>query len=160
MKKFILTTLVSISAFFAFTQVPGAPAGAKMPDMNRGHVYGKVVDEEGKPVEFASVVLLKTTIDPTTKKPKDILVKAQQAELNGDFNFKEIPINVKLKIKISFVGFTSYEAPVAFAMPPMGGMKPGQAPDPETMAKMLAAFEKDLGNIKLANDSKELDAVV
>ena len=160
MKKFILTTLVSISAFFAFAQVPGAPAGAKMPDMNRGHVYGKVVDEEGKPVEFASVVLLKTTIDPTTKKPKDILVKAQQAELNGDFNFKEIPINVKLKIKISFVGFASYEAPVAFAMPPMGGMKPGQAPDPEMMAKMLAAFEKDLGNIKLANDSKELDAVV
>jgi len=160
MKKFILTTLVSISAFFAFAQVPGAPAGAKMPDMNRGHVYGKVVDEDGKPVEFASVVLLKTTIDPATKKPKDILVKAQQAELNGDFNFKEIPINVKLKIKISFVGFASYEAPVAFAMPPMGGMKPGQAPDPEMMAKMLAAFEKDLGNIKLANDSKELDAVV
>ena len=69
-----------------------------MPDMNRGHVYGKVVDDQGKPVEFASVVLLKTTIDPATKKPKDILVKAQQAELNGDFNFKEIPINVKLKI--------------------------------------------------------------
>jgi ferric enterobactin receptor len=67
---------------------------------------------------------------------------------------------VKLKIKISFVGFTNYEAPIAFAMPPMGGMKPGQAPDPEMMAKMMAAFEKDLGNIKLATDSKELDAVV
>jgi ferric enterobactin receptor len=160
MKKFLLTTLVSISTFFAIAQIPGAPAGAKMPDMNRGHVYGKVVDDQGKPVEFASVVLLKTTIDPATKKPKDILVKAQQAELNGDFNFKEIPINVKLKIKISFVGFTAYEAPVAFAMPPMGGMKPGQAPDPEMMAKLMAAFEKDLGNIKLSTDSKELDAVV
>ena len=160
MKKFILSTLVSISTFFAFAQVPGAPAGAKMPDMNRGHVFGKVVDDLGKPVEFASVVLLKTTIDPATKKPKDILVKAQAAELNGDFNFKEIPINVKLKIKISFVGFTTYEGTVAFAMPPMGGMKPGQAPDPEMMAKLMAAFEKDLGNIKLAPDSKELDAVV
>jgi outer membrane receptor protein involved in Fe transport len=160
MKKFILSTLVSISTFFAFAQVPGAPAGAKMPDMNRGHVFGKVVDDLGKPVEFASVVLLKTTIDPATKKPKDILVKAQAAELNGDFNFKEIPINVKLKIKISFVGFTTYEGTVAFAMPPMGGMKPGQAPDPEMMAKLMSAFEKDLGNIKLAPDSKELDAVV
>lgn len=160
MKKFILSTLVSISTFFAFAQVPGAPAGAKMPDMNRGHVFGKVVDDLGKPVEFASVVLLKTTIDPATKKPKDILVKAQAAELNGDFNFKEIPINVKLKIKISFVGFTTYEGAVAFAMPPMGGMKPGQAPDPEMMAKLMSAFEKDLGNIKLAPDSKELDAVV
>ena len=160
MKKFLLSTLVSFSTFFAFAQVPGAPAGAKMPDMNRGHVFGKVVDDQGKPVEFASVVLLKTTVDPATKKPKDILVKAQAAELNGDFNFKEIPINVKLKIKISFVGFTPYEATVAFAMPPMGGMKPGQAPDPEMMAKLMAAFEKDLGNIKLAPDSKELDAVV
>jgi outer membrane receptor protein involved in Fe transport len=160
MKKFILSLLVSISIFAAFAQVPGAPAGAKMPDMNRGHVFGKVVDDQGKPVEFASVVLLKTVMDPATKKPKDILVKAQAAELNGDFNFKEIPINVKLKIKISFVGFTTYEGAVAFAMPPMGGMKPGQAPDPEMMAKMMAAFEKDLGNIKLAPDSKELDAVV
>jgi outer membrane receptor protein involved in Fe transport len=160
MKKFILSLLVSISTFYAFAQVPGAPAGAKMPDMNRGHVFGKVVDDQGKPVEFASVVLLKTVMDPATKKPKDILVKAQAAELNGDFNFKEIPINVKLKIKISFVGFTTYEGAVAFAMPPMGGMKPGQAPDPEMMAKMMAAFEKDLGNIKLAPDSKELDAVV
>lgn len=160
MKKFILSTLVSISTFLAIGQVPGAPAGAKMPDMNRGHVFGKVVDDQGKPVEFASVVLLKTVIDPATKKPKDILVKAQAAELNGDFNFKEIPINVKLKLKISFVGFTNYEAPVTFAMPPMGGMKPGQAPDPEMMAKLMAAFEKDLGNIKLAQDSKELDAVV
>jgi outer membrane receptor protein involved in Fe transport len=160
MKKFILSLLVSISIFAAFAQVPGAPAGAKMPDMNRGHVFGKVVDDQGKPVEFASVVLLKTVMDPATKKPKDILVKAQAAELNGDFNFKEIPINVKLKIKISFVGFTTYEGAVAFAMPPMGGMKPGQAPDPEMMAKLTAAFEKDLGNIKLAPDSKELDAVV
>ena len=160
MKKFILSLLVSISTFAAFAQVPGAPAGAKMPDMNRGHVFGKVVDDQGKPVEFASVVLLKTVMDPATKKPKDILVKAQAAELNGDFNFKEIPINVKLKIKISFVGFTTYESAVAFAMPPMGGMKPGQAPDPEMMAKLMAAFEKDLGNIKLAPDSKELDAVV
>jgi outer membrane receptor protein involved in Fe transport len=160
MKKFILSLFVSISTFAAFAQVPGAPAGAKMPDMNRGHVFGKVVDDQGKPVEFASVVLLKTVMDPATKKPKDILVKAQAAELNGDFNFKEIPINVKLKIKISFVGFTTYEGAIAFAMPPMGGMKPGQAPDPEMMAKLMAAFEKDLGNIKLAPDSKELDAVV
>jgi hypothetical protein len=98
MKKFLFLAILSLAYLTSFAQLPAG----KMPDMNRGHVFGKVVDEQGKPVEFASVVLLKTIVDPTTKKNKDILVKAQQAELNGDFNFKEIPVNVRLKIKISY----------------------------------------------------------
>ncbi|MFM6949082.1 MAG: outer membrane beta-barrel protein [Aquirufa sp.] len=155
MKKSIFAAILSLICLTTFAQVPAG----RMPDMNRGHVFGKVVDEQGKPVEFASVVLLKTVQDPATKQSKDVLVKAQQAELNGDFNFKEIPINVRLKIKISFVGFKNYEMPVAFAMPKMEGMTPGQQPDPAAMAKMMAAFEKDLGNIKLATDNTILEGV-
>jgi hypothetical protein len=155
MKKFLFLAILSLAYLTSFAQLPAG----KMPDMNRGHVFGKVVDEQGKPVEFASVVLLKTIVDPTTKKNKDILVKAQQAELNGDFNFKEIPVNVRLKIKISFVGYINYEMPIAFTMPKMEGMTPGQQPDPAAMAKMMAAFEKDLGNIKLATDNKILEGV-
>lgn len=159
MKKILATALIALLSISTFAQVPGGPpagAGARGPgaNLNQGHVFGKVVDEMGKPVEFASVVLLKTTVDPATKQSKDILVKAQTAELNGDFNFKEIPVNARLKIKISFVGYKNYEAAVAFEMPKM---EPGVQPD---MAKMMAAFEKDLGNIKLAQDSKELENVV
>lgn len=159
MKLFQTALLSIVFSINLFAQIPGGSAPKGMPDMNKGHVFGKVVDEFGKPVEFANVVLLKTTIDPTTKQSKDILVKAQTAELNGDFNFKEIPINVKLKIKISFVGYKNYESPVTFAPPSMGdGPKPaaGQMPDPAMMAKMMAAFEKDLGNIKLSADNTEL----
>src|SRR5690606_18125700 len=36
---------------------------------------------------------------------------------------------------------------------------PGQQPDPAMMAKIMAAFEKDLGNLTLENDSKVLDEV-
>ena len=157
MRKILATALFALITISTFAQVPGgAPAGSRGPgaNLNQGHVFGKVVDEMGKPVEFASVVLLKTTVDPATKQSKDILVKAQTAELNGDFNFKEIPVNTRLKIKISFVGYKNYEAAVTFEMPKM---EPGVQPD---MAKMMAAFEKDLGNIKLAQESKELENVV
>ena len=158
--KYFQTALLSLLLSFSiFAQIPAGAGQNGMPDLNKGHVFGKVVDELGKPVEFANVVLLKTIIDPASKLSKDILVKAQQAELNGDFNFKEIPINVKLKLKISFVGFKNYESPVSFTSPSMGdGPKPspGQMPDPAQMAKMMAAFEKDLGNIKLAADNTEL----
>ena len=130
-----------------------------MPD---GKVFGKIVDDKGKPVEFASVVLLKTTFDNTTKQSKDVLVKAQNTELNGDFSFSEVPIMAKLKLKISSVGYKTLELPVAFAMPKMDGMKPpkqGEMPDPAMMAKMMAAFDKDLGNIKIENDTKLLEGV-
>ena len=163
MKNYILTSIIALISFFGLAQGPAGAGGNSAPNFNRGHIFGKVVDEQGKPVEFASVVLLKTVLDPATKQNKDILVKAQEAELNGDFNFKDIPVNVRLKLKISFVGYKNYEAPVQFEMPkmdPSSAPKPGQAPDPAVMAKMMAAFEKDLGNIKLSSDSKELEAVV
>jgi ferric enterobactin receptor len=83
----------------------GAPNGMKMPE---GRVFGKVVDEQGKPVEFASVVLLKTVMDNATKQPKDVMVKAQNSELNGDFSFPEVPIMGKLKLKISSVGYKTF----------------------------------------------------
>jgi ferric enterobactin receptor len=146
----LFTALISLTGFAQM------PAGAKMPE---GKLFGKIVDKQGKPVEFASVILLKTTFDNTTKQNKDVLVKAQTSELNGDFSFSEVPIMAKLKLKISSVGYITHEMPVAFAMPKMEGMKPGQQPDPAMIAKFMAALEKDLGNIKIESDEKVLDAV-
>ncbi|WP_064196116.1 MULTISPECIES: outer membrane beta-barrel family protein [Emticicia] len=161
MKRLLSALFTALITITSFAQMPtgGAPAGAKMPE---GKLFGKIVDEQGKPVEFASVVLLKTTFDNATKQSKDVLVKAQSSELNGDFNFSEVPVMAKLKLKISSVGYKTLELPVAFAMPKMEGMTPpkaGQQPDPAMIAKMMAAFDKDLGNIKIESDTKVLDAV-
>src|SRR6218665_1751643 len=155
----LLITLITITGF---AQMPmgGAPNGMKAPE---GKLFGKVVDEQGKPVEFASVVLLKTTVDNATNQSKDVLVKAQSSELNGDFHFSEVPVMAKLKLKISSVGYKTVEIPIAFDRPKMEeGMtppKPGQQPDPAMMAKMMAAFDKDLGNIKIESDTKVLNDV-
>lgn len=161
MKKLVVILLAAICSLQSIAQMPtgGAPNGMKMPE---GRVFGKVVDEQGKPVEFASVVLLKTVMDNTTKQPKDVMVKAQNSELNGDFSFTEVPIMGKLKLKISSIGYKNFELPVAFAMPKMEGMAPpkaGQQPDPALIAKMMSAFEKDLGNLKLESDTKTLETV-
>ncbi|GAB2631808.1 outer membrane beta-barrel family protein [Emticicia sediminis] len=161
MKRLLSAFFAALITFTSFAQMPagGPPAGAKMPE---GRLFGKIVDEQGKPVEFASVVLLKTTFDNATKQNKEVMVKAQSTELNGDFNFTEVPIMAKLKLKISSVGYKTIEMPVAFAMPKMEGMTPpkaGQQPDPAMIAKMMAAFEKDLGNLRIESDTKVLDAV-
>ena len=67
MKNYILTSIIALISFFSFAQGPAGAGGNSAPNFNRGHIFGKVVDEQGKPVEFASVVLLKTVLDPATK---------------------------------------------------------------------------------------------
>ena len=167
MKKAILSILMVGASLATFAQVPqgapqkapqGMPQGANMP---KGRIFGKVVDQQGKPVDFATVVVFRVTFDAATKKNKDVSVKAMQSEMNGDFNLTDIPMMGKLKLKISSVGYKPFEKDVSLEMPKMeGGFKPGQAPDPAMMAQLMAALEKDLGNIKLETDSKELEAVV
>ena len=162
MKKLLFVLVSILIANFGIAQMPtgGAPAGMKAPE---GKVFGKLLDENGKPAEFASVILLKTITDPATKKPKDVMVKGQNSEANGDFSFTEVPVmGAKLKLKISQVGYKTIEMPITFAMPKMEGFTPpkaGQTPDPAVMAKMMEAFNKDLGNISLQPDAQNLDGV-
>jgi hypothetical protein len=153
----ILTIMLVLFSMSGFAQMPSGGAG-KMPEWK---AYGKIVDEQGKPVEFASVVVLKSVVDKDTKKEKDVLVKAQQTQLNGDFSFSGLPMMAKLKLKISSVGYKTLEMPLAVSMSKMegGAPKPGQQPDPAMMAKMMVAMDKDLGNIKLASESTLLDGV-
>jgi hypothetical protein len=51
----ILTIMLVLFSISGFAQMPSGGAG-KMPEWK---AYGKIVDEQGKPVEFASVVVLK-----------------------------------------------------------------------------------------------------
>lgn len=118
---------------------PGAfPAGGKAPQAI-GHVYGKVVDSDGKAIGEASVLLLESKFNPETKKAKEVLLKGMTTKSNGEFSFAGLPIISKLKLKISAVGYEAYEQEIA----PLGGN-----------------FDKDLGDISLKSDVKQLDAVV
>lgn len=142
-------------------QFPGAPAAGKgnAQAMNIGHVYGKIVDSLGKPISEASVILLQTKFDTLTKKKKEILFKGITTKANGDFSLEELPMFGQLTLKISAVGYKAFEQPVTFQMKmPAGSAKPGGDAS-QQMSSMLNNVDKDLGNITLASDDKQLAAV-
>ena len=132
--SFLLTAM--IISYSAFSQ-QGPPPG-KAP-ANIGHLYGKVVDSTGKAIAEASVLILESKLNPDTKKTKDVLLKGMTTKGNGDFSLEGLPIISKLKLKISAVGYANLEQTVG----PLGGN-----------------FDKDLGNIQLTLEAKQLQAVV
>jgi len=153
MKKIILLIAVIIASVNLFAQRPnGSFSGGGMPQGNAGHIYGKLTDALGKPVAEASVMLMLKKIDSATKKVKEVLLKGMITKNNGDFNFEELPIRGNLVLKISIGGYKPLEQAVSFMAKP--------APVAATAAGGMPNFDKDLGNIKLTTDTKQLDAVV
>lgn len=153
MKKLVAITIMLVTSLLGVAQMPGGmPQGAPI---NAGHVFGKITDENGKAVSGASVLLLQKKMDTTTKKMKDVLLKAAVTKSNGEFNFEELPVMGNLTLQISGTGFKTYEAPVSF-MPKMNGTAPG----PGNNGGGMPTFDKDLGNIQLTADTKELQNVV
>ncbi|PVD52435.1 TonB-dependent receptor [Terrimonas sp.] len=141
MKKLLLLVLL-MNGLFAVAQVPGGqmPRGGGKP-ANIGHLYGKIIDADGKGIAEASVLLLVAKMDSVSKKNKDVLLKGMTTKSNGEFNLEELPIMGKLKLKISAVGYKVFEQ--EFNNLAMGGN-----------------FDRDLGNIKLESDAKQLETVV
>ncbi|MBX3252573.1 MAG: TonB-dependent receptor [Chitinophagaceae bacterium] len=125
-----------ITALFAI-QAVAQPPGKTPPSI--GHVYGKAVDASGKGIADASVLILENKINPETKKAKETLLKGVSTRNNGEFSLEELPVVSKLKLKISAVGYTSFEQEIAA----LGGN-----------------FDKDLGNIELKPEVKQLETVV
>lgn len=145
-------------------QFPGASAAGKgnAQAMNIGHIYGKLVDSLGKPISEASVILLQTKFDSVSKKKKELLFKGVTTKANGEFSMEELPMFGQFKLKITAVGYTAFEQPVTFQMKmPAGGAKPaGDASQQmSAMTSMLNNVDKDLGNISLASDNKQLAGV-
>ena len=69
MKKIFLLAIAGFLTLNLFAQFPAGGTGKGNPQAaNIGHVYGKIVDSLGKPVGDASVVLLQTKFDTSTKK--------------------------------------------------------------------------------------------
>lgn len=165
MKKFVLIITAWFITVAASAQFPGggAPgAGAGKGPGNIGHVYGKIIDDNGSPVNEASVILLQNRFDSVSKKKKDILLKAVITKSNGDFDFPDLPVMGQLKMKITAIGYKAIDQNVSFQMKmPAAGAAPaaGAPQGMGAMGGMMNAFDKDLGNIKMAKDIQDLTNV-
>jgi ferric enterobactin receptor len=142
MHKFQLTFLFLLSSICLFSQRPEG-RGMGFPQKT-GHVFGKLLDVKGNPVEMANVLILLQKYDSLTQKPKEVVLRTVFSENNGDFSVEDINTMGKLKVKIALFGFETLEIPFTF--------------DPANATTGL--IEKDLGNITL-NESKvdQLDEV-
>ena len=68
-------------------------------------------------------------------------------QANGDFSFEDVSLKGRYTLKISSVGFKTYELPVSFFNKSVDG------------AIQPPSTDKDLGKIKLAADAKELQGI-
>lgn len=137
----MLTFSVSVHA-----QPPTGVAPAGFKPINAGHLYGKIVDNEGKPVPYTSVIVFQNRMDTTSGTKKEVMLKGAITENNGDFSIEELPVMGQLILKISATGFKPYSQTVSFIT---------KKPTPGTMP----SFDKDLGNIKLTSDISQLKGV-
>ena len=149
MKRFLLLLTVLLIATNLFAQMPGGGRSMGAQNMNIGLFYGKIVDSaSNKALEFISVQLLQTKLDTATKKRKDVVVAGMLTTKNGTFSLENLPVMAPYKLKITGIGYMPIEQKVFFNMK-MGG----------DMSQMLNGVDKDLGNIKLQTDAKQLAEV-
>ncbi|HEY6902298.1 MAG TPA: outer membrane beta-barrel protein [Puia sp.] len=140
-------------------QAPGAkPGGAPQAPPSIGRAYGKVTDSTGQPIPQASTLLLKSVMDPATKKRKLVLVKGSETKANGEFNFEDLPIVTQLVLRVSATGYKSQDVNF-MVVPAQAETKPGNQQSSNPMGN-IPSFDKDLGMVRLASDIKELGSVV
>lgn len=150
MKKIYLAFVALCVCGNLLAQFP-AGGGRGGQNMNMGHFYGKVIDDNtGKPLEAVSIQLTQNKMDTATKKRRDYVVAAMLTDKKGDFTIDKLPIVASYQILITAVGYKPYNEKVAFNLKMSGG----------DMSQMLNAVDKDLGNIKMIPDAKQLEGVV
>ncbi len=160
--KFILSILALV--FFSLSlhaQAPGSPdrsAAGKQAPANTGHLYGKLVDNTGKGIGDASVLILQSRFDSATQKTKDVLLKGATTQSNGDFSFEDLPVRGALKLKASATSYKAVEQKVSFFAAPASGSQPGNAT--AKRSPQSGGSDKDLGKIMLQEDQQQLQDVV
>ncbi len=149
--KFAFTLFICFLVLQLSAQMPQG-AGRNSAQMNMGHLYGKIVDAKtGKPVDAVSIQLIQNKYDSVSKTRKDVIVNGQLTKANGDFSLEGVNIMAQYKLKITAIGYKTIEQKVAFNIKMTNGAD---------MSQMLNNVDKDLGNIKLETDIKELSEVV
>jgi len=99
MKKILLIVTIVFISLEMKAQFPGGGQQSRMrqPPPSIGHIYGKIIDDNGKAISDVSVVLLESRIDTTSRKTKDILLNVTATKNNGRFSFEELLIPGSLK---------------------------------------------------------------
>jgi outer membrane receptor protein involved in Fe transport len=144
MRKSLLVLSLVLLSVMTFAQPPGG--GRQGGQMPTGRFYGKVVEaKSGKPIEYASVQLLQNKMDTVTKKRQEVVVAGMITKANGEFTLENVAAMGQSKLKITIVGFKSFEQTVSFDLKPGGDM--------------MGALDKDLGNIKVEFEEKVLENV-
>lgn len=142
----------------------GGPSGGfDRSKMNIGRFYGKVVDESGAGVGFATVQLYGMRFDTTTRERTEKLLAGQITEENGDFSLEKLPVMGEFTLKVSFLGFADTEEKVSFGLTRenmrggnTGGGRPGGMGG---FSGAAGQFDVDLGNITLVASSQMLETV-
>ncbi|MDQ6755543.1 MAG: TonB dependent receptor [Bacteroidota bacterium] len=151
MKKIFLLPIVFLLTTVLFAQMPGgirAQMGGQ--SMNIGHFYGKILDSAtNKPLESVSVQLIQSKLDSVTKKRKDVVVAGMLTDRKGDFSLENLPVVATFKLKITGIGYKTIEQKAFFNIKMGGG----------DITQMLNGVDKDLGNIKMETDVKQLTEV-
>lgn len=154
--KVLAITLLVLCFSVTYAQMPGMGGGRGQmggQNMNMGHFYGKILDSvSNKPLEAASVQLIQNKFDSATKKRKDVVVGGMLTTKKGEFSIENLPIMATYKLKITAIGYKTIEKRVNFEM----NMSAARSGD---FSSMLSAVDKDLGNIKLEADAKQLENV-
>jgi outer membrane receptor protein involved in Fe transport len=148
MKYISILLIFAIYTTTSFAQYPGAAARGAGASANMGHFYGKIVDANKKGVDGASVQIKGSKFDPATKKATEVILGTMITASNGDFSFENLSIMGNFKLIVSGVGFKKLEKQISFNFKPNG-----------TPQEMMALVDKDLGNIKLEEDPKQLETV-
>jgi outer membrane receptor protein involved in Fe transport len=96
-------------------------------------------------------------MDSATQQQKEIIVGGMLSKSGGNFSIENIPLFGKYTLKVTGIGYKTYEQSVAFQLPNRNAQgNNGAGNDP---GALLGAIDKDLGNIKLQIDDKLLSNV-
>lgn len=135
-----------------FAQMPGGfkPGGQQL---NMGRFYGKLIDEKTeKPINGASVQLIQSKMDSVSKKRKDAILSTVISSRKGEFNFEGLSVMGSYKLRITAIGYKSIEQKPSFEI----NFNQAKSGD---YAAMLNAVDKDLGNIRMAMDTLQIQNV-
>jgi len=159
MRKTVIGVTALLISVITFAQMPGGGGNRSgMAQQLNGGFYGKILDSiTGKPIEAASVQLVQNKYDSVTKKRKEVVVAGMLTKNNGEFNLESVPVMGQYKLKISAIGFKTYEKNISLVDPKSFRNNNNNAS--QDFTSMLGNFDKDLGNIKLEIDSKVLGNV-
>ncbi|MFM7672628.1 MAG: outer membrane beta-barrel protein [Bacteroidota bacterium] len=125
----------------AYSQGPGGRPPGGRPGAN-GTIYGKIIDSKsGKPIELASVQLLNRT-DSTNKSQKAAVAGGMITRSNGEFRIENISLNRNYELTVTVIGFNAYRQPLELKA-----------------TGFDATMERDLGNIRIEIQEKQLENV-